>query len=281
MKLLILLSIISGDNCYDAKAHNNSSTFDYFIFTIIYPTSAYSAAGPDCEVPKQASLWVIHGLWLVDNSYPQYCDREKKFDIKKVECIKAQLEISWPNLFTHKSVSSLWEHEWEKHGTCAVSVDRVNEEVKYFNESLKLLQTLDIAALVASVYSLLHSDPFSTSIFSVNILCFTSLLFDISSTSNKWYLGDVRFCFTKTFSLMDCGKQHRSSDSNDPSSFSSYETCPAASIMYLPMQQSSSNLLHSYSALSLISTTLLLVVTSHLNDLVFPPFNTFQLCYFF
>ena len=35
-------------------------------------------------------------------------------------------------------------HEWRKHGTCAMSVDFLNDEHDYFKEALKIRKSLDI-----------------------------------------------------------------------------------------------------------------------------------------
>lgn len=37
---------------------------------------------------------------------------------------------------THKK-ESIWVHEWEKHGTCAVTLPALNSEFKYFNQGIE------------------------------------------------------------------------------------------------------------------------------------------------
>uniref|UniRef100_A0A915Q6N3 Ribonuclease T(2) n=1 Tax=Setaria digitata TaxID=48799 RepID=A0A915Q6N3_9BILA len=133
--------------------------FDYFKLCLIYPTSVCFAYDDDlkfdnkkvheniCKIPDDAAPWTIHGLWPNRNSgsFPEYCSVEKnKFDLSKLKPIEKKLEKNWPNLFVKRSVSSLWKHEWEKHGVCAGTVEEVNDEVKYFNKTLSLHEKFDI-----------------------------------------------------------------------------------------------------------------------------------------
>ncbi|VDK24927.1 unnamed protein product [Anisakis simplex] len=46
---------------------DNSSQFDYFTFTQMYPTDVCLMDNDwrngSCLVPQQSALWTIHGLW--------------------------------------------------------------------------------------------------------------------------------------------------------------------------------------------------------------------------
>lgn len=79
-----------------------------------------------------SSSYMIHGLWPQVNAtnYPENC-----------------LNVSYQNpngsllenmeLYWHSCDNSLWEHEWEKHGSCMkeqVGID----ETAYFNTALNL-----------------------------------------------------------------------------------------------------------------------------------------------
>jgi ribonuclease I len=41
-------------------------------------------------------------------------------------------------------LSSFWQHEWQKHGTCAESVAAYTGELNYFNQSLALNKRFDL-----------------------------------------------------------------------------------------------------------------------------------------
>lgn len=39
---------------------------------------------------------------------------------------------------------AFWKHEWNKHGTCAVTIKELDNEFKYFQTGLKLLSTYNM-----------------------------------------------------------------------------------------------------------------------------------------
>ncbi|MCP9264565.1 hypothetical protein DINM_022677 [Dirofilaria immitis] len=225
MKILTLLPIAT------ALVHRNAEkdgNFDYFELALIYPTSICRAYnGPTksfiteemvnnfCRVPIDAAPWTIHGLWPSrnDGSFPQFCGgTTKKFILSKLLPIKEKLERNWPNLFVRKSISSLWKHEWEKHGTCAGVVEEVSDEMKYFNKSLALHEQINIFGILEKekvvpsqekLYSwlLLHKNLRSAYGKNVQFCCLKD------KETKKWLLADVRLCLTKDFELMDCKKK--------------------------------------------------------------------------
>ena len=71
--------------------------------------------------------YMIHGLWPQINStdYPQYC--------KTVSYNKP----TGMNTYWHSCDNTLWEHEWEKHGSCIQAQDNMNEDT-FFNTTLSL-----------------------------------------------------------------------------------------------------------------------------------------------
>ena len=38
----------------------------------------------------------------------------------------------WTNIFADSPEESLWEHEWDKHGTCAAELPQLHSEYDYF-----------------------------------------------------------------------------------------------------------------------------------------------------
>ena len=43
-----------------------------------------------------------------------------------------------------EAVDSFWEHEWDKHGTCAYEAKQVSSEFDYFNSTLQLHWTYPV-----------------------------------------------------------------------------------------------------------------------------------------
>jgi ribonuclease I len=79
-----------------------------------------------------SSEYMIHGLWPQINStaYPEYC--------KDVSYIKPKGELLIDmNKYWHKCDDTLWEHEWEKHGSCMNEQTNINE-YDFFNTTITL-----------------------------------------------------------------------------------------------------------------------------------------------
>tara|TARA_B110000093_G_scaffold182769_1_gene230350 strand:+ start:1767 stop:2198 length:432 start_codon:yes stop_codon:yes gene_type:complete len=80
-----------------------------------------------------SSEYMIHGLWPQINgtAYPEYCK-----DVSYVKP-KGELLINM-NKYWHKcDDDTLWEHEWEKHGSCMNEQTNINE-YDFFNTTITL-----------------------------------------------------------------------------------------------------------------------------------------------
>uniref|UniRef100_A0A2K6WC09 Uncharacterized protein n=1 Tax=Onchocerca volvulus TaxID=6282 RepID=A0A2K6WC09_ONCVO len=240
--LLITASLIHGNIEKD-------DNFDYFELTLIYPTSVcrtQETINDFCKVPVDAVPWTIHGLWpnRNDGSFPQFCGGEtKKFVLSKLVPIEEKLERNWPNLLVTQSVSSLWKHEWTKHGTCAEIVEEVNDEIKYFNKSLALHEQFDIFGMLEKQgivpsekksysWQLLHQNLRSAYGKNVQFHCLED------KKTRKWLLADVRLCLTKNFQLMDCKEKLQQSQTSENQFLSTFQPCPADNIIYFPFGHS-------------------------------------------
>lgn len=94
-----------------------------------YDTSYNKRETPRTDKRDTSDVFTIHGLWndLCDGSYKQYCDSSLEFaDSDNLEDIIANqfnrqdlydaMSTYW--LSNSGSDASLWEHEYNKHGTC-------------------------------------------------------------------------------------------------------------------------------------------------------------------
>ena len=52
-------------------------------------------------------------------------------------------------------LTSYRKHEWEKHGTCAATLEVLNSQKKYFGKTLELYQHVDLNGYVSELYGLL------------------------------------------------------------------------------------------------------------------------------
>jgi ribonuclease I len=79
-----------------------------------------------------SSDYMIHGLWPQINStaYPEYCK-----NVSYTQPTGDLLENM--NTYWHKCDDTLWEHEWEKHGSCMQEQMGI-DEFSFFNTTLSL-----------------------------------------------------------------------------------------------------------------------------------------------
>ncbi|OAT06678.1 ribonuclease T2 [Blastomyces gilchristii SLH14081] len=115
--------------------------------------------------------WTIHGLWPdhCDGSYDQYCDSNRRFqNISSIIKESGQLELldlmrmHWKDF--RGDDEDLWEHEWNKHGTCISTLEPrcypnyvpQQEVVTYFQKTVDLFlglpsyEILSVAGIVPS-----------------------------------------------------------------------------------------------------------------------------------
>jgi ribonuclease T2 len=90
---------------------NSASKFDFYMLSLSW--SPDYCATNDSPDPQQCSIgkklgFVLHGLWPQYNQgYPSDCSNVK---------LPASVKANYANLYPSQS---LFDHEWEKHGTCS------------------------------------------------------------------------------------------------------------------------------------------------------------------
>ncbi|XP_054003039.1 ribonuclease Oy [Hylaeus anthracinus] len=204
---LLFLSILYGH----AIAQSN---FDVLIFTQHWPqTVCYlwkeSSASHTCSLPRDNDEWTIHGLWPSEYHKlgPQFCNRSLPFNETALKPLWSQLQEKWIDVEYGRESSSLWKHEWEKHGTCSTMLENVNTEVKYFKKGLDLLSQYDMKNVLAKAQILPGNSYAMTDIFNAiqrilgkrgTVIC------QKDKKTKKSYIFEIRICFNKNFELIDC-----------------------------------------------------------------------------
>jgi ribonuclease T2 len=95
----------------DAPADSRPSGFDFFVLALSWSPEYCASSGSGD--PQQCSLgkkmgFVLHGLWPQYNKgYPSDCST-----VQLTEAVKSQYRGLYPS-------DQLFDHEWEKHGTCS------------------------------------------------------------------------------------------------------------------------------------------------------------------
>jgi hypothetical protein len=82
--------------------------------------------------------WTTHGIWPTLNRGrgPFFCDWSNPFDSKQLETISAKLASHWTVIHQNSAKDYFWNHEWTKHGTCAMQLSALNSQFKYFNKGI-------------------------------------------------------------------------------------------------------------------------------------------------
>lgn len=89
-------------------------------------------------MPTDNKTWSVHGVWPTKTGEdgPYFCDSAIKFDPTLLAPIESDLEQYWVNIEGNTKKYSFWEHEWKKHGTCAVTLPQLDSLLNYFQQGL-------------------------------------------------------------------------------------------------------------------------------------------------
>ncbi|OCT78065.1 ribonuclease T2-A-like isoform X2 [Xenopus laevis] len=100
-------------------------------------------------------------------------------------------------------------HEWQKHGTCAASLECLNTQLKYFSKGLELYKQVDLNSVLeksgiipsTSYYQMKDIENALKGFYGVvpKIQCLSPRQGETVQT-----LGQIEICFTKEFQLRNC-----------------------------------------------------------------------------
>lgn len=141
--------------------HDKSKNFDVITISQSWPqttcwalnnkwTNDSSACCP-CIMPESNLSWTLHGLWPSNSKgkHPSFCDSKIKFNKKLLgNGLITRMEDMWRTFKLNEIKEHFWKHEWDKHGTCAFILPRINGLSKYFTESVKLFDQFDIGKIL-------------------------------------------------------------------------------------------------------------------------------------
>lgn len=110
-------------------------------------------------------------------------------------------------LFSGLPESSLWEHEWLKHGTCASVLPELSNENKYFGQGLAWFQQYTMTSLLSKAG---YTPDMNTTVEQLNDIITSSLTRNpsihciVDRETKQTYLSEIRICFDKQLELVDC-----------------------------------------------------------------------------
>jgi len=167
-------------------------------------------------MPSNIEEWTIHGLWpeRVDASWPSCCNPKDTFQISELSSIMSELLVAWYDAFTPSNSTGLWNHEWDKHGTCAISDADLGSELLYFSTAIRLHHLLNVTVALDAAGI---TPSTSKSYVLTDILAAMSKATDYEpvitcvSTSGKSVMQELYFCISPELSPMECNDAIRES----------------------------------------------------------------------
>ena len=142
--------------------------------------------------------FTIHGLWPNWNngSWPQYCSNSS-LDYNMFDTIVPDMSLQWSDNF--KPSWKLWNHEWKKHGTCAVGNLYIKNSNDYFISALWLNMRMNINYIIKK-YNIIPSNirPYYKKeledIFDSSLIC--------KKYNGKYILTEIRNQISLNFSII-------------------------------------------------------------------------------
>lgn len=168
-------------------------SWDYLLFVQVWPGSWITTT-----YPFNNTYFTVHGLWPEYNNstWPQFCTKER-FNFTAIQNISQELSIFWTDF---KNPKNLWQHEFQKHATCAELDPLLSSEYQYFSTGLSLRQKYDTYNLLKN-NSIIPSNTikYKTDTISNIFLPRVAVICDKNNI-----LNEIRFCLDKNLIQFDC-----------------------------------------------------------------------------
>ncbi|XP_050425401.1 uncharacterized protein LOC126836224 [Adelges cooleyi] len=205
-----------SSNTTASNLTNNAKEWDYLVFSQAWPYTfchklKMNSGSQSCNLLENGNQWTIRGIWPTKDgtSGPLYCNNQTMFHLETLDSIKSNLKNQW----TEKD--EYWGDEWKKHGTCAMEIQALDSEFKYFKQgldwnkqyplndilsqgSIKPNGTYPMMQILLTLKTGLGKKPL--------MYCFTD------KKTNVTYIDELRLCFDKSLTLVDCDQLKSNSD---------------------------------------------------------------------
>jgi len=225
MKVAIVLALailavfacdVNADSC-GGKDFGTAGDFDFYVFAQSWSAQFCTTKPniPGCTNPTnwQQTNLTLHGMWPNYNSqrsghgWPQCCQSKYGSDIDPsvVADLLPALQLYWPNEQDpsgSKLSSSLWAHEWNKHGTCSGLPQKA-----YLQEAMTIqLQIPTPSVITNNVGGSCKLKDLQAAYGATDCLsggdCIVA--FNCASDSGKLYLSSVTTCWDQFYKQIRC-----------------------------------------------------------------------------
>lgn len=194
---------------------NSDNDWDILVFTQRWPVTVCHAwqekdSKNGCALPILRNIWTVHGIWptKLGTKGPNFCNKTWNFDPLALLPLEQQLNIYWLNIEKNTPHFSLWEHEWEKHGTCAALLPAFDNEAKFFQQGLDWIGKYDMKTVLAKGGIVPNkSQGYSAEdIFYTikSVLKKNPVVECVSNKKTGTFVSEIQICFDKNLTLTDC-----------------------------------------------------------------------------
>jgi len=214
-QLLILSSVffIHTSQCLE----HNRNDFDFFVYAQIWPVSGCveweeRSQKNTCTIPNYTN-WTVHGLWPTKNYTigPLHCNHTP-FNFTVIKPILDELKVHWTNVRANTPLDQFWGHEWTKHGTCAMQLPSLDNELKYFKKGLELNAKYPIGEYLVDAKILPGGKYTATDI----IEAIKTKIGDFNPALEcekmeefvRPVLTQISICLDKSFNIIGCDRAH-------------------------------------------------------------------------
>ncbi|KAH8856097.1 Intracellular ribonuclease LX [Schistosoma japonicum] len=207
--ILVYLSVLTISSIIQAAYKNPN--WDAYLFTLTWPPTFCSSY--NVTLPLNFTDFTIHGLWpIILPNITVNCTGTEKFNISLLQGLRPRLDVEWPSLKNLSRTESLWKHEFEKHGLCAVEDPKIGNQVGYFNTSLQLRAKTDLLNTLKR-YNITPSNvtEYNKTVFQEVMKKAYGSPVHLSCRQNRGKgspknhsLEEVRFCLNRSFSHIPC-----------------------------------------------------------------------------
>ncbi|KAJ8973440.1 hypothetical protein NQ317_003294 [Molorchus minor] len=167
-----------------------------------------------CNLPKDKSLWTIHGIWPTKNgtSGPQSCPSAIHFDPDQLVPMLNDLQTYWVNIEANTEPNSFWKHEWDKHGTCASVLPTLDSVTNYFQQGLTWNKQYKLSDMLEKSNIVPGSEGYTVKTIYDAVKSVTAkvplIQCVVDEETQDSMISEIRICFDKSFDLIDCDPEN-------------------------------------------------------------------------